>query len=80
MKYYNVSKNWRKAKPHIENKRVQDTLVANFRKYTFGRWKEEFKHGNKPHEFESCDWWCERRGKMPEFFGTMLNTLLVIGS
>ena len=21
-----------------------------------------------PHEFESCDWWCDHRGRMPEFW------------
>lgn len=69
MKYYPIQKKWAKIKPLIQNKEVQDILVDNFNKFTFGRWNNRFKHGMKPHEFESCDWWChDRRGRMPEYW------------
>lgn len=69
MKYYPIQKKWAKIKPLIQNKEVQDILVDNFNKFTFGRWGQRFKHGMKPHEFESCDWWChDRRGRMPEYW------------
>lgn len=69
MKYYPIQKKWAKIKPLIQNKEVQDILVDNFNKFTYGRWEQRFKHGMKPHEFESCDWWChDRRGRMPEYW------------
>lgn len=68
MRYYPIQKRWQKIKPHIQNKEVQRLLVRDFNKYTFGRWKKEFKKGMTPHEFESCDWWCDHRGRMPEYW------------
>lgn len=68
MKYYPISKRWAKIKPHIQNKVVQDILVRDFNRFTFGRWKQEFKHGMKPFDFESCDWHCERKGRRPEYW------------
>lgn len=68
MKYYPISKNWKRIKAVIETKEVQKVLVENFNKYTQGRWGEPFKPGMKPHDFESCDWWCDRKGKMPEYW------------
>lgn len=69
MQYYNIQKNWRCIKPHLQNERVQATLVRDFNKFTFGRWKQPFTAGMKPTEFESCDWRCNaRRGRQPEFW------------
>lgn len=68
MKYYPISKKWAKIKPHIENKKVQEVLVRDFNRFTFGRWGETFKPGMKPFDFESCDWHCERRGRRPEYW------------
>lgn len=68
MRYYPVVKKWKKLKPLIANKVVQEVLVRDFNKYTIGRWGLEFKAGMIPFDFESCDWHCERRGKRPEFW------------
>lgn len=68
MKYYPVQKRWRKIKPHIEDKEVQRLLVRDFHKYTLGRWGQTFSKGMTPHEFESCDWWLDHRGRMPEYW------------
>lgn len=68
MKYYPIVKNWKKIKAVIETKQVQDVLVRDFNKFTYGRWNQEFKHGMVPFEFESCDWHCERKGRRPEFW------------
>jgi hypothetical protein len=71
MQYYPIQKNWsRKIKPHLQDLEAQYILRRDFNKYTFGRWKQEFKLGMKPTEFESCDWRYShgRRGKQPEFW------------
>lgn len=68
MKYYPIQRNWKKIKSFIENKEVQDILIDNFNKFTYGRWEREFTYGMKPHEFESCDWWCDHRGRLPEYW------------
>lgn len=68
MKYYPISKNWPKIKKFIETKEVQEVLVTNFNKYTFGRWGKEFKAGMVPCEFESCDWDIDHRGRRPAYW------------
>ncbi len=68
MQYYPIQENWRKIKKIIATDEVQDGLVENFNKFTFGRWDEEFKRGMVPFEFESCDWHIDRVGRMPPFW------------
>ena len=68
IKYYDLSKNWRKVRPHLDNPRVAETLVRDFNKYTYGRWRQRFTAGRYPCEFESCDWRFERRGRPPHFW------------
>ena len=68
MKYYPFVKKWSKIKPHLQNKKFQDTLVLDFNKFTNGRWNKPFTHGMIPFDFESCDWWCDRKGRRPEYW------------
>lgn len=68
MEYYPFVKKWSKIKPHLINKEFQDILVRDFNKFTYGRWGIEFKHGMIPFEHESCDWWCNRKGRRPEYW------------
>ena len=69
MIYYPIQKNWsRRIEPHLTNKRVQATLVRDFNKYTYGRWRQRFLPGMRPTEFESCDWRVTRGGRQPEYF------------
>ncbi|SRR6266496_301714 len=68
MKYYPIVKKWSKIKPFISTKEVQDILVRDFNKFTYGRWHQQFKHGMLPREFESCDWDCGRKGRQPEYW------------
>jgi hypothetical protein len=68
MKYYDLKKNWRRVKPHLADKKLNDILVRDFNKFTFGRWGREFVHGDLPSEFESCDWDCDHRGRRPAFW------------
>jgi hypothetical protein len=68
MRYYPISKKWGKIKPHINSEEVQNVLVADFNKYTYGRWRKKFEAGMTPHEFESCDWWCDHKGRIPQYW------------
>ena len=68
MKYYDLKKNWRKVKKHIEHPEVQRILVRDFNRYTWGRWRQKFLPGMVPTQFESCDWQLEHRGKRPAFW------------
>src|SRR5215470_13332060 len=67
IKYYDLSKNWRKVRPHLDNPRVASTLVRDFNKFTYGRWRQRFTAGRYPREFESCDWDIGHRGRRPQF-------------
>ena len=66
--YYDLKRNWRKVKRHINHPEVQALLVCDFNKFTYGRWGKKFKPGMVPHQFESCDWWCDHRGPLPAFW------------
>jgi hypothetical protein len=67
-KYYDLKRNWRKVRRHIEHPEVQALLVRDFNRYTWGRWRQKFELGMKPSQFESCDWQFEHRGKRPAFW------------
>ena len=45
MKYYDLTKNWHCVRPHLGDKKLNDILVRDFNKFTFGRWKQKFTHG-----------------------------------
>ena len=68
MQYYDLKRNWRRVRPHLSDPKVSDTLVRDFNKFTCGRWQQEFLRGMVPQQFESCDWWCEHRGRLPAFW------------
>jgi hypothetical protein len=68
MKYYDLKKNWHRVKPHLGDKKLNDILVRDFNKFTFGRWGKKFTHGDLPCEFESCHWDWEHRGRRPAFW------------
>jgi len=69
MRYYDLKRNWtKKIMPYLGNKALNDILVHDFNKFTFGRWKETFTYGQYPFDFESCDWWLDHRGKIPRYW------------
>jgi len=65
MCYYDLKRNWRRVKPHLDDPVVADILVRDFNKFTHGRWGKPFLRGMVPHDFESCDWWCDHCGRLP---------------
>jgi len=70
MEYYDIKKNWKKKiKPHLTNKALNRILVKDFRQYMRLRnWDFEFKEGMFPFEFESCDWYLDKKGRPPEYW------------
>jgi hypothetical protein len=68
MKYYDLKENWRRVKPHLADKKLNDILVRDFNKFTFGRWGKPFIHGDLPSNFEIDFPWEPRRGRRPAFW------------
>lgn len=68
MKYYDLRRNWPKVRPHLDAPRVVSTLVRDFNRFTWGRWRQRFTAGHTPFEFESCDWRCDHRGRRPAYW------------
>src|SRR5215472_12181479 len=68
MRYYDLKKNWHRVKPHLGDKQLNDILVRDFNKFTFGRWNKTFTYGDLPYEFESCDWDYDHRGRRPAYW------------
>jgi hypothetical protein len=53
MIYYDLKRNWRKVKRHIDHPDVQAALIRDMHKFTYGRWHKPFLVGMKPRDFES---------------------------
>ena len=69
MRYYDAPRHWTKRiLPNLGNKELNRILVRDFNKFTYGRWRKPFTPGCLPHEFESCGWWLDHRGKMPRYW------------
>lgn len=68
MKYYDLKKNWRRIKRHLADKALNEILIRDFNKFTYGRWRKKFTSGHFPAEFESCDWAFGHKGRRPAFW------------
>jgi hypothetical protein len=68
-RYYDLKRNWNKnIVRHLGDKILNEILVENFNKYTFGRWAEEFKPGEFPRDYETCLWEIDYRGPQPAYW------------
>src|SRR5262245_612602 len=68
MKYYALKKNWRRIRPNLTDKKLNDILIRDFNKFTCGRWGKKFVHGDLPSDFETCDWDLHHRGRRPAYW------------
>ena len=68
MKYSDLKKNWRKVRRHLVDEELNDVLVRDFNKFTYGRWRKKFTPGCFPSEFETSDWSLDHRGRRPAFW------------
>ena len=66
VKYYDLKKNWGRVRPHLGDKALNDILVRDFNKFTFGRWRRKFTYGDLP--FETGDWYFNQAGRRPAFW------------
>ena len=69
IRYYDLQRYWtRKIIPHLSDPLLNTILVHDFNRFTFGRWGQEFKLGDLPERFESCDWRFEHRWPYPRYW------------
>ena len=68
MHYYDLKRNWKQIQPHLDDQVLNALLVRDFNKFTYGRWRQPFKKGMYPRDFETCDWDLGHRGKEPRFW------------
>jgi hypothetical protein len=67
MRYYDLEQHWTtRIEPHLADKKLNDILVRDFNKYTFGRWRLHFTTGQYPADFDSLD---SRYGHPGRYFG-----------
>ena len=64
--YYDLKKNWRKVKPHLSDPMLNYLLVYDFNKFTRGRWRKPFLHGQYPAEF-CCDRSPDNEDRRPRY-------------
>lgn len=57
LRYYDLRRHWTKRiMPHLSDQKLNDILVHDFNRYTYGRWRQRFRPGDLPRQFESCRW------------------------
>ena len=65
MKYYDLKKYWRKVNLHLGDKELNDILVRDFNKFTWGFWRKKFVPGQLPTDF---GWQLDHSGRRPAFW------------
>ncbi len=76
LRYVEISRHWRKIKPHLLHPNAEGIWRANMKDYAEQRaekykYKFRFRHGDyqTPSDFDSCDWrWCGHVGRRPEYW------------
>jgi hypothetical protein len=69
LRYYDVARHWtRRVMPCLSDPELNAILVRDFNRYTYGTWRQRFRPGDLPRQFENCDWWLNHRGPMPRFW------------
>jgi hypothetical protein len=69
MRYYDVQRHWTgRIAPHLGDRELNEILVRDFNKYTYGRCRTRFKPGQYPRDFETCLWDYDHRGRQPRFW------------
>ena len=63
MRYYDVMKNWKKVKRHVDHPDLQRVLVRDMDRYTRGAVGKRFLPGMRPLDTDPGDWIYELRKK-----------------
>lgn len=68
IQYFDAVRNWRRIARHLDNVILKRVLVTDFNKFTGGRWRKPFGHGQYPRQFEGCCWDGDHKGREPRFW------------
>ena len=70
MRYYDVMKNWRKVRRHVDHPDLQRVLVRDMDRYTRGALGKRFLPGMRPLDTDPGDWIYElrKKGRPPAFW------------
>lgn len=69
LKYFNLKKHWAKqVVPHLKDRELNELLVRDFNRFTWGTWRRKFKPGDLPEQIESCDWRFDHRRPWPKYW------------
>ena len=69
LRYYDLQKNWRKVKRHIDKPEVQEVLVRDLHKFTWSRWRHKFELGDLPASVDPALYWrWNHRGRKPAYW------------
>jgi hypothetical protein len=70
-RYYDVQKNWRKVKRHVDHPDLQAVLVEDMDRYTRGVWGKRFHPGMSPADLDPGNWIFDVKkggGPLPAFW------------
>lgn len=68
IRYYDLKRNWtKKVQPFLDDKELNDILIRDFNKFTWGRWGNKFGEDELPHERETFFGFFEQRGPFARF-------------
>jgi hypothetical protein len=68
MRYYDVPRHWTKRIiPHLGDRELNEVLVRDFNKYTYGRWEKRFTAGQYPQDFDPDPWFMIHSGPRPRY-------------
>jgi hypothetical protein len=69
IRYYDIPGKWTKRiQPHLGDEHLNQIIIRDFNKYTYGRWRRKFMPGMFPADFESCLWDISHRGRKPRYW------------
>lgn len=73
-KYYDLKKHWTKdIEPHLDNRELNDILIHDVHRYTYGLWRKPFTQKNYPWEYGCSDWRDGHRGTTPRYWKYVLH-------
>lgn len=73
MLYFDIQAKWPSLRQQLHDPQLNEILVRDLNKYTYGRWKSRFEPGMYPSRFSSCDWSRSRRGRPPAYLKYVLH-------
>jgi hypothetical protein len=67
MRYYKLTKNWPKIRPHLADEKLNRIIRRDFEKFVRGRWDKEMLAEQFPGDF--AFWWRQgKKGRRPQWW------------